>query len=110
LEAAGRMLDMAVDGLRSARPTPRAARHHRHLIHASIALEQALAAARGRFGRSDVAIDPVLVPLKVGYGHLQRAASLLPGFELVSFECGCCAVHGTGRAGGKGAAGVAGRA
>ncbi len=82
----------AADGVRRSRPTPRAEQHHACLVSAADALERALEAARRQMGRAgcDQDMDQVLVPLRVGYGYLQRAATLLPGFELVAFGMGCC--------------------
>jgi hypothetical protein len=75
----------AVDALRSARPTPRARRHHESLLQAAEALSQALAASKERD------LDPMLIPLQAAHAHLQRAGELLPGFEMVDFKQGCCA-------------------
>ncbi len=38
-------------------------------------------------------IDDALQPLQRGYAHLQQAAALLPGFEVIAFAQGCCASH-----------------
>jgi hypothetical protein len=69
----------AADGLRSARPTARARRHHEALLAAIEELGVALSTA----GDS-------LTPLRAAYAHLQSASYALPGFELVSFEKCCC--------------------
>ena len=87
LRAAEQLYDEAVDGIARARVTERARLHHQHLLDAARALQMALSAAR-----RSVAIDPVLEPLRVAYGHLQAAGSELPGFAMVSFEQGCCGV------------------
>jgi hypothetical protein len=60
--------------------------HHQDLIQAAAALNRAIVAAQ-----SGLAIDPVLVPLRAAYGHLQRASTALPGFPIIAFEQGCCA-------------------
>ncbi|MBV9397423.1 MAG: hypothetical protein JO062_05555 [Bryobacterales bacterium] len=78
----------ALEEVQHTRPTPRVNRHHRSLLEAASALAEALAAVR-----QDPDIDPVLVPLRRAYAHLQNAANTLPGFEMVSFEQGCCALH-----------------
>jgi hypothetical protein len=93
-----RLYDEAVDVVRRAQPPPRARRHHEELLAACAALERALLAARRSPGCSvSPEIDPILLPLREGYLRLQRASAALPGFELVSFDHGCCS---TGRAGG----------
>lgn len=70
----------AVDGLRSARVPPRARPHHDHLVAASGKLNDALS-AKG---------DP-LVFLESAYAELRSASRTLPGFQMISFEHGCCA-------------------
>jgi hypothetical protein len=87
LAAASELYRNAAEGVQSARPSRRALPHHRALIDASADLGAALAEAR-----KGLRIDPVLVPLRRAYGHLQRAARELPGFEIVSFQHACCAV------------------
>lgn len=87
LEAAGQRHAEAVEAIHGARVTTRARRHHDCLVAAAGAIGSALEAAnRG------IAIDPVLTPLRSAYAHLQDASRELPGFEMVSFEQGCCAV------------------
>jgi hypothetical protein len=56
------------------------------LLEASAFLGAALTAAR-----EGIQIDPVIVPLRLAYEHLQKSASALPGFEIVAFAQGCCA-------------------
>ena len=86
LTSAIELYENAVAAVRQAR-VPRAAReHHEDLLQAAAALGQAIAAAR-----SGLAIDPVLIPLRAAYGHLQLASRALPGFPMVVFELGCCA-------------------
>ncbi|SRR5579883_129124 len=77
----------AADAVQSARATPRARRHHESLLRACSEIRAALAAAR-----DTLAIDPILIPVRAAYAHLQAAGAELPGFEMVSFEHGCCAV------------------
>lgn len=81
----------ATDGLGRARPTPRARRHHEHVLEAASHLAAALHAAN-RVINAD-AVDPILMPLRAGYAALQQAAAALPGFELISFERACCGIH-----------------
>jgi hypothetical protein len=78
----------AIEAIQAAQPTMRAYSHHRCLVNASVALAAALSAVR-----KNLEIDPVLIPLRRAYTHLQRGSRMLPGFEMVSFEQGCCAIH-----------------
>jgi hypothetical protein len=91
LEAAAELHRAAFDQLRSARPTGRAREHHHRLMQAAHALSDALAAALSPAKRME--IDPILLPVRAAYAHLQRAADTLPGFEMVAFEQGCCAIQ-----------------
>jgi hypothetical protein len=86
LKAADELHRAALDAVRSVRPTERARAHHHCLVQASEALSVALSAARR------VEIDPILIPVRLAYAHLQRAGDTLPGFEMVAFEQGCCGV------------------
>jgi hypothetical protein len=86
LAAAGELWRGANETARSASPTACARRHHEHLLAAAALLRDALSAA----GQS-LAIDPILVPLRAAYSHLQAAGHELPGFEMVAFAQGCCA-------------------
>lgn len=70
----------AVDGLRSTRVPVRARVHHRHLLSAAVYLNEALHGSG----------DP-LVPLESAYADLRAASRTLPGFEMISFDRGCCA-------------------
>jgi len=87
LAAAEQLYADAVEGVRRARVTDGARRHHDHLLQAALALREALSAAH-----RSLAIDPILVPLRVAYARLQKAGAELPGFPMVAFEQGCCAV------------------
>ena len=87
LAAAEELYNAAVECAHGARVTERAGPHHRHLLAASAAIRAALSAAR-----QGLAIDPILAPLRVAYSHLQGAASELPGFDMVAFSQGCCAL------------------
>jgi hypothetical protein len=90
LESAEHLYNEALDGLRGARITPRARENHEHLLDAAGALRISLSAARRHL---PVSVDPILAPLRAAYTHLQRAVNSLPGFAMVAFEQGCCAVH-----------------
>jgi hypothetical protein len=79
------LLRQATDVVRSARATERAHAHHHHLMLATEALDRALALARTR------ANDP-LAALREAYDELQQASRTLPGFEMIHFAQGCCAV------------------
>ena len=72
----------AVDGLRSTRVPECARVHHGHLIAAARNLSAALQ------GTGDK-----LIPLERSYAELRAASHALPGFPMISFEQGCCAVH-----------------
>jgi hypothetical protein len=78
--SAERVYQNAVDGLRSARVPARARPHHDHLLAASRKLNDALS-AKG---------DP-LVFLESAYAELRSASRTLPGFQMISFQHGCCA-------------------
>jgi hypothetical protein len=94
LLSAERIYDAATDGVRRTRCSPRARRHHRHLLDAVEAIGRAIQAMRGTAAwTADSQTDRVMPALRAGYDSLQRAARSLPGFELVDFDRGCCAVH-----------------
>jgi hypothetical protein len=95
LETADRLFQDAADGLRSAHVPVRARAHHHALLRAVAAVGRALDTAHAGLGRQGrgVDIDPILIPLRAGYAHLQRAAGALPGFEMIAFDQGCCGVH-----------------
>jgi hypothetical protein len=75
----------ATDGLRRARPTDRARKHHAHIAIAAARIGTALQGAQGR-----IDVDRILIPLRAGYAELERAADSLPGFEKVSYSHACC--------------------
>ena len=92
LEAAERLFAQTADGIAHARPSDRARLHGDSLREAARALGDALVATRPLLAATNRAdFDAVLVPLRDGYSHLQRAAGALPGFRMVAFEQGCCA-------------------
>jgi hypothetical protein len=70
----------AVDGLRSVRVPVRARLHHDRLLAAATMLHEALQGSG----------DP-LIPLESAYAELRGASRALPGFQMISFERGCCA-------------------
>jgi len=87
-------LTRAADGIRAARPSPRAVHHHRHLLGAIETLDIALQRAKADMHLHNLErerIEPVLAPLQAAYRHLAWAADALPGFEIVSFDQACCA-------------------
>lgn len=88
LETASELCRDAVERVRTAQPTERARIHHSCLLEAGAALGVSLASAR-----KSLDTDSVLIPLRRAYGHLQKSAETLPGFEMVSFAQGCCAVN-----------------
>lgn len=100
LSTARATLQRAGDGIDGARPSARAAHHHRHLGTAVGALDLAL----GRAGENlhllsldHRHVDQVLEPLQVAYRHLAWAAQALPGFELLNFDQACCAPQQAGK-------------
>ncbi|HEY6344194.1 MAG TPA: hypothetical protein VIY49_22100 [Bryobacteraceae bacterium] len=88
LQAAADLHRGAADGVRSARPSARAAPHHRCLVEASADLDAALTLVR-----TGTAIDGALAPLRRAFARLRDAAGSLPGFEMVSFRHACCAAR-----------------
>lgn len=92
LGAAEDLFKQTLERFERTRATGRARPHRDSLRLAAGSLRKALTAARTLLTAPDGAdFDPVLVPLRDGYSHLQRAARLLPGFRMVAFEQGCCA-------------------
>jgi hypothetical protein len=92
IDAASGVCARAADSVRHALPPERARGHHREILQAAAALESAVAEARARLGaHASPDLDAILIPLRTGYAHLQRAAEMLPGFELVMFDGACCA-------------------
>jgi hypothetical protein len=92
LGAAEDLFKQTLERVERTRATERARPHRDSLRQAAGSLGDALTAARTLLTAPDGAdFDPVLVPLRDGYSHLQRAARLLPGFRMVAFEQGCCA-------------------
>ena len=87
MAAAEELYREALASVQRARVTQRSRRHHDHLVEATAALRRALSSAQ-----QSRDIDPVLIPLRAAYGHLQGAGGELPGFEMVAFAHGCCAV------------------
>ena len=90
LSASTAVLAQAADSVTrvSALVTERTLPHHRALADAGSALGRALACA----GAWPLHIDAVMHPLRDAYAHLQRAATTLPGFQMVAFEQGCCGI------------------
>ena len=84
LEAAAELHRAASDQVHGARPTARARAHHACLAQAAESLASALSASQR------MEVEPVLIPVRAAYAHLQRAGATLPGFEMVAFEQGCC--------------------
>jgi hypothetical protein len=86
LTSAAELYRNALETLHRARVPLSAHMHHESLLHAAAALGRAIQGAQ-----SGLAIDPVLIPLRAAYGHLQLASNALPGFPMVAFDQGCCA-------------------
>jgi hypothetical protein len=70
----------AADGLKSVRVPARARVHHNHLLAAAAKLGGALGGK-----------DDTLMLLEGAYAELRSASKTLPGFQMISFERGCCA-------------------
>jgi hypothetical protein len=80
LASAGQAYKNAADGLRSVRVSARARVHHKHLLAAAEKLDEALRARGDKLGL-----------LEGAYAELRSASRTLPGFQMISFERGCCA-------------------
>jgi hypothetical protein len=95
------MLDLAVEAVREAEDSIRAARvpaparhHHIHVLQAMREIRAAVTAARRCLVRGDeTAIDAVLDPLRAAHQHLLWSTGALPGFEIVALSQSCCAQH-----------------
>src|SRR6185436_1480252 len=85
------VLAKAGDGVKGAAAlvTDGARPHHTRMAAAASSLQRALAYAEAW----PIDVDAVLVPLRDAYDHLQQASSVLPGFQMVSFDQACCSVH-----------------
>jgi hypothetical protein len=80
LTSASQAYKNAADGLKSARVPAPARRHHDHLLAAAATLDEALLARGDSLGL-----------LEGAYAELRSASRTLPGFQMISFERGCCA-------------------
>jgi hypothetical protein len=80
LASAGRAYQNAADGLKSVRVTARAKAHHNHLLAAAAKLDESLRTS-----------GDTLRLLESAYAELRSASRALPGFQMISFEQGCCA-------------------
>ena len=90
LISAREALAEAMDALRAAPVSPRAAHYHHHLMAAADTLEGVLSQSRTpRQGRRG-AISQALGQAE---RQLRTAARLLPGFEMVALGEACCACH-----------------
>jgi len=95
------MLEMAIaahakaaDELKAMTPTAQGAHHHLHLCLAAERLGEALKTARHSLQLDPVVSDRIHGLLKQALQDLRWASRALPGFELVNFSQGCCAMHG----------------
>jgi hypothetical protein len=79
LASAGQAYKNAADGLRSVRVTAGARTHHGHLLAAAAKLDEALRAGGDK-----------LRLLEGAYAELRSASRTLPGFQMISFDRGCC--------------------
>lgn len=94
LTTASQLFAQAADGVAAVKAsvTDSAREHYDALTGATVSLRDALAAAQCELGKPGLAadLDAPLLPLRHAYDCLQRAASALPGFQMVSFEQACC--------------------
>jgi hypothetical protein len=94
LGAASQLFAQATENVQRLQPPANggARVHHDALLHAAFLLRDALAAARVELGKPPASadLDAPLIPLRHAYDALQRAASALPGFQMVAFDQGCC--------------------
>ncbi|MBW4025048.1 MAG: hypothetical protein HIU92_18285 [Proteobacteria bacterium] len=95
------MLDMAiaahreaVERLRALTPPARATHHHHHLSLAAEALGEALTTTRHSLRLTETVNGVIDGRLRQALEDLRWASRALPGFELVNFSQGCCAMHG----------------
>jgi hypothetical protein len=79
-KSAEQVYKKALDGIRSTRVTAGARVHHHHLLTAAARLNDALHT-----------IGDALPLLESAYAELRLASRALPGFQMISFERGCCA-------------------
>jgi hypothetical protein len=84
LKSAEHAFRQAEDGIRSLRVSSRARRHHFHLMKAAACLDQVLRSLRAGG-------DPLSL-LEQAYAALRAASHALPGFPMLDFKQGCCAV------------------
>jgi hypothetical protein len=95
------MLELAIaahaeasDGLQALTPTAQGAHHHLHLCRAAARLGEALTIARHSLALDETVTDRIYGLVKQALEDLRWASRALPGFELVNFSQGCCAMHG----------------
>lgn len=87
----------AADTIGSLTVPPAGRHHYRHLRRAAACIGRAMSATRRLSGRNPIVIDATLGPLRAAHRELQCAAAALPGFEIVAFQQGCCAIHSGAR-------------
>jgi hypothetical protein len=80
LASAGQAYRNAVDGLKGVRVSAGARAHHKHLLAAAGKLDEAMRST-----------GDTLRLLECAYAELRSASRTLPGFQMISFEHGCCA-------------------
>jgi hypothetical protein len=94
LGAAAQLFAQAAENVQHLQPpaSDGARVHHDALVRAASLLRDALAGARIELVKPPASADLAvpLVPLRHAYDALQRAASALPGFQMVAFDQGCC--------------------
>lgn len=90
-------LDQATDAIRATAAPRRMRHHHRHMLAAANWIGRALTASVAESAAGGTLdADATLPLLRRGWQELQWTTGALPGFEIVAFEQGCCALHSGG--------------
>lgn len=94
LALARHALDQATDAVRATTVPPPMRHHHRHMRAAATWIGRALRKSLdGPAAGGTLDVDATLQLLRRGWQELQWTTGALPGFEIVAFEQGCCALH-----------------
>lgn len=97
LTTASQVFAQASDALLRVQPPAidTARQHYDAVTRAVAALGAALSATQRELGKPTLTadLDAALGPLRLAYDCLQQAASMLPGFQMVSFEQACCGAN-----------------
>lgn len=94
LVLARQALDQATDAIRAVTVPTRMRHHHRHMQAAANWITRALITSVAKSAAGGILdVDATLPLLRRGWQELQWTTGALPGFEIVAFEQGCCALH-----------------